>query len=656
MQTNMTTNNHKYYNFKQKVTDSPRLLTLEEINKIKVNPKDEHYISIFRYNDEHEKLYKSGDKPSVKGSKFHNVLTNLLVWDFDDSKNPENSRQDVIELAHRLVDKYDIDGDDMHVSYSGNRGFHLELKLDHDITQEQFKQATTYLIDGLKTYDASVNDPARLLRLERTTNLKTGLYKIPVHIEEVAELSIEKIKDLAKTPRLDYTQTINTVKLPESLFKVSEKKVVAKPLQSIVFDPKSAPKGWKVYKWALAEGFFDAGDRHQALLIVAATAKALGYPKEQAYYLCKAALKKQSRRTGTPEFEKEELWDNIIEQSVYSPGWEGGAYSPDTNTWLKSYCEKMGFNVDKEQEEDKIVQLHDIEAEFIDFVKNIDQNTILTGITELDRELPLTVGMNLGIIGAASSGKTALALKILENTSNAGVISVFASLDMRRNRLYEKLLYRLSGLSRAELYKKVQENTAEEVFQMVRDQYKNVYFYDRSSPTVEDIKAYIATLEAKTGKRVKLVMVDYFERVNADKSDDTAASKEVAGKLQDLVNDLNICLITLVQPNKFSLSAGPDTPLLNYTSIKGSSYMYQAFRAIISIWRPFFTPELKDKDKYMQMGILKNDLGEINVLDFNWSGKRGEISSITEEQKDELDEWIKEKNTKKADGADGKDW
>lgn len=644
--TTMSNTNHKYFNFKQKINDLPNLMTTEEIEKIVTDPSKEYYVSIFRYNDEHKNLYKAGDKPSIKGSKFHNVVTNILVWDFDDASHPEKAQEDVIQLAHRLHENYGIDPDDMQVSYSGNKGFHLAVQLDHDITQEQFVAATAKIADGLKTYDTTVNDPARVLRVENTINPKTGLYKIPLHIADVEMNSIQEIRNLAKVMRKPETEP-KKVKLPTTLFEVKQKKKENKPLQNQVFDPKSVPKGWKPYKWALAEGYFEAGERHNALMVVAATAKALGYPKEKAYYMCKDALEKQSKRTGQPADKKEELWHNIIEESVYSDGWEGGSYSPQTNPWLKSYCERMGFTVDKEVEEDKVYQMHDIEAEFIDYVKNIDQNTILTGITELDRDLPLTIGMNLGIIGAASSGKTALALKILENTSNAGVVSVFASLDMRRNRLYEKLLYRLSGLSRTELYKAIQEDKAGPIFQKVRDEYKNVYFYDRSCPTVDDIRRYINNIEQTSGKKVKLVMVDYFERVNADRSDETAASKEVAGKLQDLVNDLNVCLITLVQPNKFSLSGGPDTPILNYTAIKGSSYLYQAFRSIISIWRPFFTPELKDKDVYMQMAILKNDLGELNTFDFEWEGKRGEIRSISDEGKEELDEWIKQKNQAK---------
>jgi hypothetical protein len=180
----------------------------------------------------------------------------------------------------------------------------------------------------------------------------------------------------------------------------------------------------------------------------------------------------------------------------------------------------------------------------------------------------------------------------------------------------------------------------------VKEQYGNVWFYDRSATTVDDIRDYIKHVENKTGEKVKLVMVDYFERVLSDMSDDTAASKQIANQLQDLVNDLNICLVTLVQPNKFSLSGGPDTPIMSYTAIKGSSFLYQSFRSILSLWRPFYHPQWKSHDKYMQMAILKNDLGELDTLNFAWTGKTGDIRELEDREFAELDELLKEKARK----------
>jgi len=635
-------NKNKYFNFKETLTGKPKLMTLKQIQEFKTDPNKDYYTSIYSYNDAHKKRVE--ETGSIAGIK--DVTTNTLVFDFD-SSDLELARQDVVTLGQRLMTEYDVNPDDIACYMSGNKGFHVVLPLDRDITPEQFKQATAILAKDLSTFDPVVSDPQRVIRLEYTKHPKSGLYKIPLHLAEIAEeMTIDQIKELAKTPREDYEHSASPVKLSESLFKIKEKKKETMAMPTADFDPKSSPKGWKPYKWALAQGFFESGERHNALMVIAATCRGLGYDKTTTYHICKSAIEKQANRYGEDKFNKEELYKNIIEDSIFSDKWEGGQYSPATNPWLKKYCDRMGLDT-TDRDHVPVVQLEDIQEEFIDYVKNIDANTILTGIPELDEALPLTIGMNLGVIGAPSSGKTAMILKILENTSNAGVISVFASLDMRRNRLYEKLLYRLSGLNRKELYEKIKKNEAGPIFQLVKDKYKNVYFYDRSCPTVEDIKQYIGKIEDQTGNKVKLLAVDYFERVNADKSDETAASKEVAGKLQDLVNDLNICLITLVQPNKFSLSGGPDTPILNYTSIKGSSYLYQAFRSIISIWRPFFTPELKDNDKFLQLAILKNDLGELDLFNFGWEGKRGEIWGLGEEGEEELERLLKIKENAK---------
>lgn len=630
---------NSYFNVKIGLNNKGKLMTLDQLNKLDIRPDQDAYVSIYSYTEEQKK--KADASGSISGIK--DVVTNSLVWDFD-SIDVENSRQDVIALGSRLVDKYKVDPDSIQCFWSGNKGFHVVLPIDRKITPDQFKKVTSELAEGLKTFDSVVSDPARVVRLEYTKHPKSGLYKIPLHIGDVEEMTIDQIKTKAEIPT-DEFESFNpvAVKLPDSLYVLPVKTREVPDFVEGEFSYETPPKGWKQYKWALAQGWFESGERHSALMVIAATCRGLGYDKDATYYICKSALKKQAKRTGGEEFDKEELYTNIIEQSVFSDRWEGGQYSPETNPWLKKYCERMKFDTTKDKDVAPIVQLHDIELEFIDYVKNIDKNTILTGIPELDKALPLTVGMNLGIIGAASSGKTAMCLKILKNTSDAGVISVFASLDMRRNRLFEKLLYRVSGLNREQLYLKIQNNEAGEIFKKVKEEYKNVYFYDRSCPSVEDIRSYINKIEEQSGKKVKLVMIDYFERVNADKSDETAASKEVAGKLQDLVNDLNVCLITLVQPNKFSLSAGPDSPILNYTSIKGSSYLYQAFRSIISIWRPFFTPELKDNDKYLQLAILKNDLGELDMFNFGWDGRRGEIWGLTEEGEEELDRLLHKK-------------
>lgn len=242
-----------------------------------------------------------------------------------------------------------------------------------------------------------------------------------------------------------------------------------------------------------------------------------------------------------------------------------------------------------------------------------------------------------------NSGKSSLCLDILSNTSKAGVKSVFASLDMASTRMYEKILYRVSGKTREELYQMYQDDREHELEALVKSEFENVFFYDKSSPTVSDIRNYILECERQTGEKIKLVCLDYFERVSSDFSDDTQASKKIAGELQDLVNDLDIALITFVQPNKFSIAGGPDQPIRNYTAIKGSSFLYQSFRQILSLWRPFYNPKDFKDDKYMTMAILKNDLGELDEHSFHWEGKRGMIREMDLAEKFTFEHLLHEK-------------
>jgi KaiC/GvpD/RAD55 family RecA-like ATPase len=414
-------------------------------------------------------------------------------------------------------------------------------------------------------------------------------------------------------------------------------------------DMKSRPKGIDEARFLLLNGFFRSGERNHSMLCLASTLHNLNYPLEVTRGMLHGSAELQASRTGDEQFPEREV-DLIINQ-VYGPNWKGGQFTTrDPNNWLAQYCKKMGLNA---KDDEGPATLDGISAGFKHYIDNIEKNTIKTGIDELDKAMPITIGSNIGVVAAAGAGKTALALKILRHNSEQGIPTVFASLDMHRNRLFEKVIYNITGLSREDVYAKFKSGQGKELTDLVKKHYGNVWFYDRSAATVDDVRNYVLQVEASSGQKVKMVMFDYFERISSDVSDDTASSKKVAGQIQDLVNDLDVAAITLCQPSKFALGGGPDTEIKSYTAIKGSSFLYQSFRGIIILSRPFYTPETKDIDKYLICNILKNDLGSQERFEFGWVGKTGEIYTLEDHERAELKGLMKLKNATKDDKSGG---
>lgn len=646
-----------FINLRSGLNSKPMLVdTTEDLNKYITNRDRDWYVSLYRYTEAHKaQLEASGTLSGIR-----DTTTNNLYFDFDSKPDPitkeldlESARLEAIEVANRLITS-GFEEDEIGCYFTGGKGFSIEIETNEFITPDKFKAVVFDVAGDLKTFDGVVNDPNRIVRIANTRHQNSGLYKIPLTPEELINLTIPEIKLLAKNPRAN--RLLKVANLPQNIKDIEpiKNKTIEQMAKELTFDTssidmKSRPKGIDEARWLLINGFFriGEGERHYAMLCLAATYKNQGYSEMHTLAFLKATADTQANRTGEEVFEESKI--NLIVDQVYGPGWQGGQFTTrDPNNWLAKYCKKMGLNI---KEDDGPVTLDDIEKGFTHYIMNIEKNTVKTGIPSLDKAMPITVGSNIGVVAAAGAGKTALALKILRYNSENGIPTVFGSLDMHRNRLFEKVIYNVTGLSREAVYEKFKSGKGKELTDLVKKHYGNVWFYDRSSASIEDIRNYTVEVEQKTGQKVKMVMIDYFERVHSDVSDDTASSKKVAGQIQDMINDLDVAAVTLCQPNKFSLGSGPDTEIKSYTAIKGSSFLFQSFRGIISLSRPFYTPATKDLDKYMIVNILKNDLGEQDRLKYGWHGKTGEIYELEDHEKAELEGLLKMKEGKKEEGG-----
>jgi hypothetical protein len=633
-----------FVNLRSGLNSKPQLIsTKEDINKYITSRDRDWYISLYKYNEAHKATLE--EKGSLAGIK--DTTTNVLYFDFDSKDSLNKAQADAIEVANRLITR-GFEEDEIGCYFTGGKGFSVEVEMTEYVNPDKFKAIVFDVAGDLPTFDGVVNDPNRIVRIANTKHQNSGLYKIPLTPDELVNLSIPEIKLLAKNPRAN--RMLKVASLPKNIkeIEVVKEKTIDQIGKELTFDistidMKSRPKGIDEARFLLLNGFFRGGERNHSMLCLASTLHNLNYPLEVTRGMLNGSAELQSSRTGDDVFPEREV-DLIINQ-VYGPNWKGGQFTTrDPNNWLAQYCKKMGLNV---KEDEGPSTLDGISAGFTHYLMNIEKNTVKTGIDELDKAMPITVGSNIGVVAAAGAGKTALALKILRYNSEQGIPTVFASLDMHRNRLFEKVIYNITGFSREDVYAKFKAGKGKELTDLVKKHYGNVWFYDRSAATVEDVRNYVLQVEQTSGQKVKMVMFDYFERISSAVSDDTASSKIVAGQIQDLVNDLDVAAITLVQPNKFSLGGGPDTEIKSYTAIKGSSFLYQSFRGIISLSRPFYTPDTKEIDKYMVVNILKNDLGSQDRFEMGWVGKTGEIYTLEDHERAELKELMKLKNATK---------
>lgn len=635
----------QYRRFCETLNDKGILIPVDANPLEFVNDSDkDYYLSVYKYTEDQKRIFD--EKNTVSG--IDEVTTDKIVFDFDCESDPGEARKSAVALIKRLK-LAGVDPSTTTVAFSGCKGFAVEVNITEELTPTQHREIALSLAGDLPYFDPKMYNANRIFRIIGTKHPLTGLYKTSLSLSQLENLYIENIKTISTTNQNSFRYiSRNQQVLPEEIRSLKQKKVTAsvpvnKDFERMDFTKK--PKFLSNCRWALQNGYFESGTRSSALLCLASTYKNLGFDEGHVYRMLKATAEKQalfeSSKIGKEcdRFDDKSIWNTIVKQ-VFSPTWNNGQFTcrDDKDDFLYPYCQSLGRNKCNHKEEDSFQPrgFIDIVPSFKDYVKNIEKGIVKTGLTEIDNNLFISSGANVGIIGSPGSGKTSLALNVLNNTSKAGVKSVFASLDMHQNRMFEKVLYKISGERRDYVYDLFKHDKEEAICQKLKEEFGNVNFFNKSCPTVEDVRNYILSCQDKCGEKIKFVMLDYFERISSDVGDDTAASKKVAGQLQDLVNELDIALITLVQPNKNAISGGPDSPIYDYTKIKGSSYVYQAFRIIMSLWRPYYNPKTFADDRYMQMAVLKNDLGELNEFVFGWNGPKGEIYELADFQKDEF--------------------
>lgn len=142
-----------------------------------------------------------------------------LDFDIDDiEKNYKKLVRAVKYSINYIQNNMGIPAEELRIYFSGHKGFHVVIPgecigiMPSQNLNEEFKyfaMGIAYLSCGKNAsaipqsaVDLGIYDRKRLFRLVNSVNSKSGLFKVPISIDQLYEYSYEEMKAWAKSPRL----------------------------------------------------------------------------------------------------------------------------------------------------------------------------------------------------------------------------------------------------------------------------------------------------------------------------------------------------------------------------------------------------------------------------------------------------------------------
>jgi len=183
--TNTTTSKRKLQEYDPTPSNAENFNAVA-IKKIESNSKLEAYESLFIYSEQHKtQLEKTGSLAGIE-----NLSTDRIVWDFDKKENPQIALSDARSLVNDLI-KQQVNPLAIRIYFSGNKGYHVEVKFNEYITQPEFKILQHNLAAHLPSYDTSINDCARIFRYPFSYNKNGQKYKIPIDLNSFLDENLD---------------------------------------------------------------------------------------------------------------------------------------------------------------------------------------------------------------------------------------------------------------------------------------------------------------------------------------------------------------------------------------------------------------------------------------------------------------------------------
>jgi len=236
-----------------------------------------------------------------------------------------------------------------------------------------------------------------------------------------------------------------------------------------------------------------------------------------------------------------------------------------------------------------------------------------TGFLDLNRVLDgLTAGYHI-IAGRPAMGKTALALDIARNAAvkKKKSVAVF-SLEMPKDKLMERILHQESLLNKSKINgKKMQDDDWAKLVQSASAISNSNLFIADDLFSISEIKTECMKLKRTAG--LDLVVIDYLQLMQVEKSDRREGLEEVSRGIVRLWKELGCPVLVLSQLSRGCEMRTDKRPMLS--DLRETGQIEQDADTVMFVYRDEYYYPDTDKKNIAEVIIGKNRYGETGRID-----------------------------------------
>ncbi len=514
-----------------------------------------------------------GNEQSVSGYNGQSYA-DFLPFDFDGEDL--DAVLETVRLVLRDMElRFDV-SNGVRAFFSGSKGFHILL--DAELfggwmpsveLSNNLKDLAEGLMRDYQGFDAAVYDKNRLLRCGNTQNNKSGLWKVPLTLDEIQTLSIEQIKELAVAERKIECPAWGDCEQSSALVELWNQ-TKAGPVKAT---RRADPTG--LWQRGLKEG----DGRDNAAFALARMLRKKGLDESDALEILRLWDTQQA----------DPLGDRVLEIKV------GSTYRMSQSP----------------VEQDSIMTPTQLAEAYHRHIENLKGRKILLGLPRVDRRIRGVVpGEICTIIARSGVGKTIIAQNIILNSSEANheSSSLFVSLEQPDSMCFERYAQMATGRPGRSIEEDWQElpNERENIRDAVVEKLGDRSLTYVNAATLDSLNTIVDQTEVILGSQLHLLVIDYLGYIGTDGHGRNLYEQlsNVARGLKQFAKSRELALVLLCQVGR---TAGEDGKVpLTKSSARDTGAIEESADIMLGLYRPNMN---ENDDTQIAVQILKNRKG-----------------------------------------------